>query len=269
MDREEAYEKSYVLSNPSNLQLEGFDKKTKRYLKAVQQNKNMSLKEYLSNYLLAKGVFYSSKNFLKKAPGTHYEYSNIASALAAYCITVKSGLSFADFTQKYVFDVVGMSGTGWSYDAVSQGLHAKTYTPNGTAYPEYSLITYPDGGLRTSIVDLTTYMQACIRGFHGEANIVQTDSYQDMLKARITEIQYGPDGDSSENYGYFWEVMSNGSFGHNGGDPGIFTLMYYSEEYHTGAIFFTNTDVLNNPLATRQVKAVWQILRDFQKSQKL
>jgi len=51
--------------------------------------KNMTLKDFLYNYLNPEGKWYSNNNFSNKKPGTSFSYSNIGSALAGYCIEAR------------------------------------------------------------------------------------------------------------------------------------------------------------------------------------
>ncbi len=259
------YDKSYVLEDPEQIQPQLYNKEIAKYIESIQENKGMALGDYLEKYLTPNGAFYHKKNFLKTAPGAQYEYSNIASALAAHCIEVTSGMSFAAFTQQYIFDKIGMKDTGWSFDAIEREKHAKVYTKEKIALPAYSLITYPDGGLRTSIGSLTQYMQAMIRGYEGDNTIVKSSLIQEMMTGQVTKEQYGPTEDLDDNYGFFWESNKPGILGHNGGDPGIFTMMYYYKEKGIGVIFFTNTNMIDNPSVAKHVQACWNAIKTYQK----
>ena len=81
-------------------------------------DKMLSLGEFYQSYLKKGGKNYKKKSFTKHKPGDYYEYSNIASALGAYIIELTSGQNFKDFTQRYIFDPLDMSSTGWSFDDV-------------------------------------------------------------------------------------------------------------------------------------------------------
>ncbi len=264
VDFEKGYDRSYVLENPSSVVPENYEKDMEKYLNKVRSNGKMPLKKYLKGYLVPGEEFHSKKNFSKFAPGKRYVYSNIASALAAYCIEVVTGKSFPEFTQEHIFKKVGMHDTGWSYDSIDQTAHAKTYSNDLKALPKYSLVTYPDGGLRTSVASITRYLQTMVRCYQGEDIILKPESCQEMMKAQLAPSQL-EDGEDTDNYGFFWEYNRETIIGHNGGDPGILTLMYYYKDIEMGAVFFTNTNVIDNPVASKQVQACWNAIRSYMK----
>ena len=131
--------------------------------------------------------------------------------------------------------------------------------------PPYSLNTYPDGGLRTSIESLTKYIQAIVRSYEGNNTLLRSDLCKEMIQAQVSPEQYG-DEEETDSYGYFWEYNRDVVVGHNGGDPGILTLMYYYKDIKMGAVFFTNTNVIDNPVAAKQVQACWNAIRTYQKA---
>lgn len=267
IDFEKAYDMSYVFENPSAVQPEIYDKGIAKEMKKLLSNKNMSLAAYLNSYLVPNGSLYSAKNFQNSAPGSTYEYTNIGAALSAYCIELAVGESFPEFTQKYILDVVGMEDTGWSYDTIDMENHTETFSNNLKPLPRYSLITYPDGGLRSSVASLTKYMQAMIGCYNGERKVLETESCREMMKGQLAAEHFGVK-ELNENYGYFWESKGSNVIGHSGGDPGIVTLMYYNTNIEMGAIFFTNTNAIGNRKATKQIKAAWSAMRKYQKVKK-
>ena len=57
---------------------------------------------------------------------------------------------FDQFTGRYILEPLGMDASGWSYDGIDLAQHSTLYANPETTIPPYELITYPDGGLRTS-----------------------------------------------------------------------------------------------------------------------
>ena len=80
---------------------------------SIGDSPKMQLKDFLKEYYSESGRMYSIQNFSKKKAGKQYQYSNIASALAAYLIEIKAGMSFSDFTDKFIFQPLGMTHTSW------------------------------------------------------------------------------------------------------------------------------------------------------------
>ncbi|MEP3208359.1 MAG: serine hydrolase domain-containing protein [Maribacter sp.] len=264
-DTDKAYDMSYVLENPEEVEPDIYDRNTAKYMHELIKNKPMALGAFLKAYFTSEGSMYKKKNFLKTAPGEKYNYSNMGAALAAYCIEVASQKSFPEFTQEHIFSKIGIKNMGWSYDSIDEENHAKTYSDNGIALPKYSLNSYPDGGLRTSVFGLTKYAQEMINCYYGKGMVLTKEQCEEMMRAHLTKEHYRTKQEVKSNYGYFWERNRNNIIGHNGGDPGIVTLMYYYEDIKLGAIFFTNSNALDNPIASQLIQESWNAIRVYQK----
>lgn len=264
-DTDDSYDKSYVLENPGKIDLSIYDKNTSNYMKTLLANKPMQLGVFLKDYFTLGGSMYKKKNFLKTAPGERYTYSNMGAALAGYCVEVASGKSFAEFTKEHIFDKIDVEDMGWSYTSINEDNHAQLYSDNGKLFPKYSINSYPDGGLRTSVHGLTKYAQEMISCYYGNGHILKQQPAREMMKGQLSKEQYKTKKELKSNYGYFWEHNRNNIIGHNGADPGIMTLMYYYEDIKLGAIFFTNSNGIDNPVAAKLIQASWNALRAYQK----
>ncbi len=264
-DTDESYDRSYVLENPESVDISIYDKKTAKYMKILLENRTKGLGAFLKEYFTPDGSMYQKKNFSKTAPDDRYEYSNMGAALAGYCVEAASGKSFSEFTKEYIFDKIKIKNIGWSYNSVDVNNFAKTYSDNGIAFPKYSLNSYPDGGLCASVLGLTKYAQEMLNCYYGKGTILKQNSAKEMMTGKLTKEQYNSKKEVKNNYGYFWEHNRNNIIGHNGADPGIMTLMYYYEDIKLGAIFFTNSNGIDNPVATQAIQASWNALRTYLK----
>jgi len=259
----DAYEKSYVFEENVTLDLQKYTKdKQKEYTK-MSANQRYSLKEFLYNHLTTKGAWYSKNNYKKQKPGERYEYSNVGSALLAYIIELATEMPFEAYTKKHIFDVLKMKNTGWSYKTIDVSQHAKTYTEHGQMIPQYSLITYPDGGIRTNINNLTIYLQELMKGYYGSGKLITKESFIKMMSPKITKKQFNTKKELDDNYGFFWEVSPKGKMGHNGSDPGILTLMYFDKEEKVGAIFFMNTSLEEDKDIINTVQNIWRTIKKY------
>ena len=90
-------------------------------------------------------------------PGTRYSYSNTGYNLAAILVSRVSGMSFADFSQRRIFQPLGMTRTSWRDD------HRRIVKGRAQAYSEedggYRLLmpfenVHGNGGLLTTVGDL-------------------------------------------------------------------------------------------------------------------
>ncbi|GAA0723097.1 serine hydrolase domain-containing protein [Aquimarina litoralis] len=264
----DAYEKSYVLENEAEFDENTYTKSELKDLSLIKGNNKYSLEAFLKNHLTPKGEWFRKNNFSKHQPGDRYEYSNIGSALLAYIIEIATGTSFTEYTQQIILDPLGMSNSGWSYAASNPENYASIYTENGNKIPKYDLITYPDGGLRSSIKDLSAYLQGLMKGYYGEDSVLKTESFQQMMSAKLDKDQLNNKGNQKNNYGFFWEVGTSGKIGHNGSDPGILTLMYFNKNDQIGAIFFMNTGIDQDKDVISSVQKIWNSLKEFKNDYK-
>ena len=215
--------------------------RTKGYKEKVTDT---SLRQFLYNYLSVDGKWYSKQNFSENLPGQQYNYSNIASALSAYLIEVKSGMSFAAYTEKYIFSPLHMAQSGWFIDSNRQEQYARLYYNASWTFPLYSLATYPDGGLRTSAADLTNYLMALIKGYAGDSNILNSKSYQAMftplLSGEVKDLDL-----KKENRGTLWNIYKN-VIDKDGDDPGISTYIFFNKKTGIGGFFLCNKLIEDN-----------------------
>jgi len=225
-----------------------------------------SLGAFLRNYLSPDGARYRKTNFARAAPGAAYHYSNIGSALAAYLIEAKSGQGFDAFTKRHIFDPLGMHATRWHPDPALAARQASVYDRRQRPYPRYGLITYPDGGLTTSVGELARFLMAMVKGYQGGEGV--------LTKAGFTLLfapQFAPDAlpagspKGEPNSGVFWRIRRNGQVGHTGSDPGIVAFMFIDPASGTGRILMTNTEFSgvgedDDPQLVRQFREVWAAL---------
>jgi CubicO group peptidase (beta-lactamase class C family) len=198
-----------------------------------------TLKDFLMAYLNPQGNLYSSKNFYNSKPGKRMGYSNIGSALAAYLIEVKSGMSFARFSEKYLLDPLKMKQSGWFLTQNILKQHSIPYFNKRMAFPYYSLTTYPDGGLRTSASDLSKYVLEMINALNGLPHILTEKSSEIMFKPVFSTATL-PENMTlqTRNKGIFWNIYKDGYIGHDGDDPGVSTNILFNKDI--GIIFISN-----------------------------
>jgi len=192
------------------------------------------LGEFLADYLSPDGTHYSKKNFTKSKPGGEFVYSNIGAGLAGYIVERVSGKPLNVFTSEIIFKPLGMNNTCWFLSEMDHEKHSRLYESkkNNTLLDNidlYGLTTYPDGGVRTTVTDLSYYL-LCImnKGLYKDTQILKEETVTEMLTP-----------DYIDSYTKFWGVGDQ--VGHGGGDPGVSTGMYYSPKNKLGIIFFINT----------------------------
>lgn len=204
---------------------------------------------YLTAYLSEGQPYYSAQNnFLQEKPGTRFEYSNIAAALAGYTLEAATGVSLAEYAKTHIFDPLQMNNTSWQLSDLNQNNIATPHIWNEdnqlmTPLPLYSLSTWPDGGLRSSANDLAKYLLMVMnKGEIDNTRILSIDSVRDMLPTETADLAIGNFG-----IGVFWGKIKLGKngrtvIGHDGGDPGAYTYMQYDPKKQVGVVLLANGD---------------------------
>lgn len=211
-----------------------------------------SLGEFLKNYFEPSGKYYSKDNFLKQKPGSYREYSNIATGLAGYIIEITTGQKLNAYSKQSIFTPLKMDDTGWFLTEVNLANHAKLYEKKGSIIQPmelYGLTTYPDGGVRTSVTDLSKFFISLLNdGVYNGTRILEKKSVDEMLKFQFTESNKPENVNLEElNSGIFWATKRNlTKIGHGGTDPGVKTLMLSDRTKEIGIILFTNTTLDEN-----------------------
>jgi CubicO group peptidase (beta-lactamase class C family) len=207
------------------------------------------LGEFLKGYFVPGGSDYATENFVNAKPGTHREYSNIGAGLAGYIVELAVGEKLNTYTRRHIFTPLGMNSSGWFLSEVAPAKHAQLYVAqNGFTIPipQYGLTTYPDGGVRTSVSDLSRFFAALLNdGVHDGVRILDAKSVQEMIRFQYNEANKPVNVSlSKENAGIFWSTKwSVTRIGHGGSDPGLKTEMLANLSKDTGVILFTNTSI--------------------------
>jgi len=208
-----------------------------------------ALGEFLKNYFKPKGKYYSPDNFLKHKPSSYREYSNIATGLAGYIIENTTGQKLNTYSKQHIFTPLKMNDTGWFLSEINLANHSKLYENQGgipKLIPLYGLTTYPDGGVRTSVTDLSKFFICLLNdGVYEGTRILEKESVDEMLRFQFTALHQPENVNLEElNSGLFWATKRNLTLiGHGGTDPGVKTLMLSDPSKEIGVLLFTNTSL--------------------------
>lgn len=212
----------------------------------------MPLNVYLADYLSPSGTeFDAEANFVASG---QYHYSNIGSSLAAYAVSQAVEMPFDQLTEERVFKPLGMKNTHWHLSDFQDGELARPYydAPITQFKPNrpYSLASWPDGGLRSSVSDLSAFLGMMINegSFNGET-ILTAEDFQKLYAGQA-------EGDE-KGYGLFLEKfrlkgplpVRTTFWGHTGSDPGAVSFAVYNREWKRGVVLLLNgepeEDVVN------------------------
>jgi len=204
---------------------------------------------FLAAYLVPGGAHYATANFLDARPGTVRDYSNIGAALAGYVVERAVGESLPAYTRRHVFEPLGMTHTGWSDAEIAPGALSTLFAAqDGVAIPiqPYTLTTYPDGALRTSVADLARFFAALLGdGAYRDARILDAASTAEMTRFQFSDANRPVNFPAADgNSGLFWRTKFSGTrVGHGGNDPGLATEMLADLTGEIGVILFVNTSL--------------------------
>ena len=199
---------------------------------------SMTLAQFFDNVFLSTGQYYSTDNFSNNRPGTTEEYSNLATALIGYLVERISQTPFDVYCKNNIFTPLGMTKTEWRLSNTPSEELAIPYSdyrvnPNN---PHYTFPDYPNGGLRTTVLDLSKFLRMIIQ--NGTLNGVQVLSTSSMTTMKTLQF-----GSTKQCLSFYYETI-NGKrvLGHSGGINGVTTMMFYDTNTNVGVIVFNNDD---------------------------
>lgn len=203
--------------------------------------------------LIAGGVSFSG------VPGVEYEYSNLGFALLGQVVQAVSGLEFREYTERHIFEPLGMSGTTWEYERAPAERLALGYAWLDDAWVGVPLERHGAfgamGGLITSIEDFAAYVALHLSAWpprNGpEARPLRRGSLREMHQpwrfAALVPDLGRPDGRAcpaatAYGYGLRWMEDCDGTVtvGHSGGLPGFGSNWTMMPEYGLAVMSFDN-----------------------------
>lgn len=212
-------------------------------------NQPEPLGAFLKDYFVQGGKYYSRDNFLPAKPGTQRDYSNIGAGLAGYIIELRTGKKLNAYAAKHIFTPLKMVHSGWSVDEIDIHQHTKLYDKKGDSIVQIQLYqgtTYPDGGVRTSVEELSAFFISLLNeGSYRNTRMLKKETVKEMLRFQYTEMNKpGNIKLDKINQGIFWATKLGATrIGHNGADPGVRTFMLSDLQKEIAVIIFFNTSL--------------------------
>ena len=228
----------------------------------------IALGDFLRSYLVPGGRLYApAENFAAGEPG--HAYSNVGAALAAYVVQCAAGEQFDAYTASRIFHPLGMKSTSWHFSGIDASRQATLYRyvdGKPVAYGRYALATWPDGGLRTTVIDLARYVQMTMsRGSLGATRVLSTASVDAMLAPQ--SFNGKPLRPYDMDQALFWsryQLDGRTLYGHSGADPGVRTQMAFDPERGIGVLLFANVEGREtNPQLLRWIDAALDAAPDL------
>lgn len=202
------------------------------------------LEEFHPEYWLRGGRFYHPiKNYFYWRPGSTYEYCNQGFSLLGLLGQNLAGMPFDDLCKQRIFEPLGMTHSSFRLVDFDPATLAMPYSWNATtqqyvAQGHYGYPDWPAGTLRSSILDTARFQRAFINeGTTEGVQLLQAATVAEMLSVHVR----APDPQGLCFY-YVEPVNAGRVVGHDGGDPGVLTDMYFRPTDDTGVILLANSD---------------------------
>ena len=195
--------------------------------------------------------------YLERAPGASYEYSNTGFALAGYLVNAITGMDYADYLEKHIFQVLDMPATSTRpvdferkgsvyghYPSIKQAIPAQREPANesGAMAPAGSL-------MRSSAKDLSHYMLMLLnQGSFKNQELISPASLQEMWRPQscFPGFSYEDGGDDeSLGYGLGWmmgEIEGDSLIFHGGSTGTASSMMILDPKAEIGVVLLLNLD---------------------------
>ena len=201
----------------------------------------LSLAEFAEGYVTAGGRFYADRNWARE-PGTRHSYSNAAFGVLGAVVEGASGQSLPHLAKTRLFAPLQMNDTGWHLADVDEALlsipYGGTWTDGFVAGKHQGFAFYPATGLRSSIVDMTRFLQAFM-------NLGELDGARVLEAATVSSMHALQYPELSTQRALVWRYRTiNGRryLGHSGSTVGGAGIVVFSPDTGVGLIVLSNSD---------------------------
>jgi len=202
------------------------------------------LQDFHPEYWVFGGQFFNEiQNFYNWLPGSTYSYCNQGFSLLGLLGQNLGATPFEDLCAQTIFDPLGMTNTSFRLSDFDPATLAMPYNWNGGTQQyipqdHYGYPDWPAGTMRSSILDLARFLRVFINdGTTEGVQILQPATVAEMLTVQFP----APDPQGLCFY-YITNPFSGQVVGHDGGDPGVTTDMYFRSSDGTGVILFANSE---------------------------
>ncbi len=191
---------------------------------------------------------------LVNRPNTKTRYSNVGPTIVGRALEVQSGLSFAEYQQKYLLDPLGMQSSAWTMNdslrpRLARGL-MRVARGNGKfefeVAPEFELGTIPAGNLYTTATDLARFA-AFVMGSGSisdpSSRILNRASLEKMCTPQLTNEPIG--------FGLGFSIgryRDHKTVQHMGAVYGFTTSIVVLPDLKIGVVLLSNADIATAPV---------------------
>lgn len=181
-------------------------------------------------------------------PGTVVSYSNWGAALAAYIVEYVSGMDYADYVHKNIFEPLGMEYTAIKPDCSdntwveNQRKKTNAYYNVQGEYEDYGecrryILLYPAGSATGTMSDLVRFAKAFLQDSSECPLFTQADTLSVMLSPTLT---FSGTDTPRICHGLFSQRYGVSLIGHVGNTTGFSAKLVLDTEGGTGIVVMTN-----------------------------
>ena len=255
LDQPEAYFQAYYILPGEDLSTPGAEILRSGF--GMQQRDPVGLDEFLAEYYLSDGDLYSLDSFAATEPGSTWNYSNLATSLAAFLVEAATSIPFDAYVETHILQPLGMGQTAYNNSVFSPDQLAKLYWDQSTPLPNYANDSYPDASVYTSSDDLTKFLLDMMQGAKGQSTTLFSKAGYEMLFNALLPAGITPSF-LADNHGVFWFLQGT-TIKHDGSDPGTTCNLEFSATGESGYLLLTNMDASTTVHETAYLTLVQQV----------
>ena len=197
--------------------------------------------------ILSMREYYQGKLQAETYPGMKWAYANHAFAILAQLIEDVSGLPFAEYMRKNVFDPLGMQRSEYFLSEKLREDLAQGYALKGAQFKdvEYVRLNTPGcGGIFSSLAEMRLYVAALMNGGENEhGRVLKPETLKLMMTSQIPSVI--DERIFKMGLGFFLEdIGSHLVAEHGGGWPGFISSMRVVPDEDLAVLVFTNSSSL-------------------------
>lgn len=172
-------------------------------------------------------------------PGLIYAYSNVGYSLLGTIVERISGLSFENYVQENILDVIEMKRSSFLNLDLNMAEIAAVYDNDGHRTEEIPLRDVPAGGLYSSVVDLSVFSRQYFNTNYPK--ILDTNTIEEIFNTQNKTVSI----DMGNEIGLAWHIMYTNSgkriYLHNGATLYYRALLAIIPESNIGIVMLANS----------------------------
>ncbi|WP_410770170.1 serine hydrolase domain-containing protein [Fontibacillus sp. BL9] len=167
-----------------------------------------------------------------------FEYSNFGVGLLGNILCKVSGSTYDELLKKYITTPLKMNETAVMLDSEQNGRFLDGHASTGRRVPHWDLSIYEGaGGIKSSVRDLSLFVQANLKDDHPIASTLQKSHLPIWI------------GNSNRYFGWGEDkLLDQGILWHNGGTSGFNSYLAFNKELRVGVVLLSNYSFFSNSL---------------------